>query len=61
MRLLLTTRAVIGIVPSVSLQHAIAGSSSRHGSLLPVPYAHVVFTVPEQLAPLALQEPASVL
>ena len=25
------------------------------GSLLPVPYAHVVFTVPEQLAPLALR------
>ena len=24
-------------------------------SLLPVPYAHVVFTVPEQLAPLALR------
>lgn len=26
-------------------------------SLLPVPYAHVVFTVPEQLAPLALRNP----
>jgi hypothetical protein len=25
-------------------------------SLLPVPYAHVVFTVPEQLAPLALRD-----
>jgi hypothetical protein len=55
MRLSLTTRAATGTVPSVSPQHATAGSPSRLASLLPVPYAHVVFTVPEQLAPLALR------
>ncbi len=31
------------------------------GSLLPVPYAHVVFTVPEQLAPLALRNQKALL
>jgi Putative transposase/Transposase zinc-binding domain len=29
--------------------------ASRRAELLPIPYAHVVFTVPHQLAPLALQ------
>jgi len=29
--------------------------ASRRAELLPVPYAHVVFTLPHQLAPLALQ------
>jgi predicted RNA-binding Zn-ribbon protein involved in translation (DUF1610 family) len=29
--------------------------AARHAELLPVPYAHVVFTLPHQLAPLALQ------
>ena len=55
MRPSLTTRAATGTVPSVSLQPATAGSLKRTSSLLPVPYAHVVFTVPEQLAPLALR------
>ena len=31
------------------------------GSLLPVPYAHIVFTVPEQLAPLALRNQTALL
>jgi hypothetical protein len=30
---------------------------SQQAQLLPVPYAHVVFTLPSQLAPLALQNP----
>jgi hypothetical protein len=29
--------------------------AARHAELLPTPYAHVVFTLPHQLAPLALQ------
>src|SRR5260370_29639083 len=29
--------------------------SSRQSELLPVPYVHVVFTLPHQLSPLALQ------
>ena len=29
--------------------------AARAEEILPVPYCHVVFTVPEQLAPLALQ------
>ena len=55
MRLSLTTRAATGIVPSVSPRPATAGFMKQASSLLPVPYAHVVFTVPEQLAPLALR------
>ena len=31
--------------------------SARQGEVLPVPYAHVVFTIPQSLAPLALQNP----
>jgi len=31
--------------------------SARQGEVLPVPYAHVVFTIPQCLAPLALQNP----
>jgi predicted Zn-ribbon and HTH transcriptional regulator len=30
---------------------------AQHQNLLPVPYAHVVFTLPDLLAPLALQNP----
>ena len=55
MRLSLTTRAATGTVPSVSPRHATAGLIKQASSLLPVPYAHVVFTVPEQLTPLALR------
>ena len=54
MRLSHTTHAATGI--------ALRQSSARDrwlmkqaSSLLPVPYVHVVFTVPEQLAPLALR------
>ena len=31
--------------------------ADRAGEILPVPYAHVIFTLPHQLAPLALQNP----
>lgn len=31
--------------------------AARQGEVLPVPYAHVVFTLPQSLAPLALQNP----
>ena len=31
--------------------------AARQGEVLPVPYAHVVFTIPQCLAPLALQNP----
>ena len=47
--------AATGIVPSVSRRLAIAGSARQAASLLPVAYSHVVFTLPEQLAPLALR------
>ena len=30
---------------------------ARQADVLPVPYAHVVFTMPQSLAPLALQNP----
>jgi hypothetical protein len=33
---------------------------ARQGEVLPVPYAHVVFTLPQGLAPLALQNPGVV-
>ncbi len=33
---------------------------ARQADVLPVPYAHVVFTMPQRLAPLALQNPAVV-
>ena len=33
---------------------------ARHRELLPVPYAHVVFTLPGQLAPLALQNKSEI-
>src|SRR5258708_40215053 len=54
MRLSLTTHAAIGTAPSVSPQPATAGSCSRLRACCRCPNAHVVFTVPEQLAPLAL-------
>ena len=33
---------------------------ARRRELLPVPYAHVVFTLPSQLAPLALQNKSEI-
>ena len=33
---------------------------ARQADVLPVPYAHVVFTIPQRLAPLALQNPTLV-
>ena len=55
MRLSLTTPAATGTVPSVSPSARDRWLIKQAASLLPVPYAHVVFTVPEQLAPLALR------
>jgi hypothetical protein len=37
------------------LLHTIRSSKARRGELLPCPYVHVVFTLPSQLAALALQ------
>ena len=49
------TVAAIAIAQSV--RRALANAGSRHGGseLLPSPYVHVVFTLPPQLAALALQ------
>ena len=47
--------AATGTARSVRARRATAGSTARRAELLPTPYAHVVFTVPHQLAPLALQ------
>jgi len=51
----LTTPAATATAPSASQRPAIVGWRRGPKKLLPVPYCHVVFTVPEQLASLALQ------
>ncbi len=38
----------------------VAWLEARQADVLPVPYAHVVFTIPQVLAPLALQNPSLV-
>ena len=38
----------------------VAWLEARQADVLPVPYAHVVFTIPQLLAPLALQNPSLV-
>ncbi len=45
----------IAIAPSVRVALATGGSLARQSELLPVAYVHVVFTLPHQLSPLALQ------
>jgi hypothetical protein len=54
MRLSHTTHAATGIAKCQSSARD-RWLLKQAASLLPVPYAHVVFTVPEQLAPLALR------
>ena len=47
--------AATGIVPSVSRRLAIAGAADKPPVCCRWAYSHVVFTLPEQLAPLALR------
>ena len=49
------TRAGTGIVRSAKTNARDRWLDARCRDLLPVPYVHVVFTLPHQLAPLALQ------
>jgi hypothetical protein len=46
--------------PKCQGSQAAAWLESQRSHLLPVPYAHVVFTLPRLLAPLALQNPRTV-
>ena len=50
-----STRAETGIAQSVRLMHRDRWLEARGKELLPTRYVHVVFTLPRQLAPLALQ------
>ena len=50
-----TIRAATGIVPSARPWPAPSGWSSAQAELLPIPYFHVVFTLPAEIAALALQ------
>ena len=47
--------AAIGTVQSVRVNARDRWLAARRSELLATPYAHVVFTLPHQLAPLALQ------
>src|SRR2546429_2425331 len=49
------TAVAIAIAQSARRAPANSGSRPRRRELLPVPYVHIVFTLPPQLAPLALQ------
>ena len=49
------TRAATGIAPSARPRPAPGGWLQRETELLPVPYFHVVFTLPQQIGRLALQ------
>jgi hypothetical protein len=51
------TPAATVTVPSAKLGRAPSGSRSAKTELLPVPYLHVVFTLPAQIGRLALQNP----
>ncbi len=50
-----TIRAATGIARSARATRATAGSTRGVPKLLAAPYIHVVFTLPHELAPLALQ------
>lgn len=52
-----TTPAVTGIVLSVKIHKGNHGSKAEKKDLIPVPYFHVVFTVPDKLNNLFLQQP----
>ncbi len=51
----LTTPAAIGIAPSARRWREPSGSSGAQAELLPIPYFHLVFTLPQEIAALALQ------
>ncbi len=51
----LTTPAATGTAPSARETHAPSGWTARCAELLPVPYFHVVFTLPHELSALVLQ------
>jgi hypothetical protein len=50
-----STHTAIGIAQNASSRPATSGWPSEPAELLPVPYFHLVFTLPQLLAPLALQ------
>ena len=50
-----STPAATGTVPSARGTHAPSGLAARSAELLPVPYFHIVFTLPHELSALALQ------
>ena len=52
-----TTPVATVIAPSARAWRRNAGSEERCAELLPVPYFHVVFTLPEELNPLAVSHP----
>ncbi len=55
-----TTRAATGIAPSCQGAAATDWLAARQAELLPVPYFHVVFTVPAQIADIAYHNKAEV-
>ena len=54
-----STRVVIATVPSAGPPPAPSGSPTG-AELLPVPYFHVTFTLPQQIGRLALQNPRQI-
>ena len=54
------TRAATGTVLSARLRRAPEWLAQRQAELLPVPYFHVVFTLPQELAHLAVQNPKQI-
>jgi hypothetical protein len=55
-----TTPAATGIAQSARGSRGPSGLADRQAELLPVPYFHVVFTVPAQIAAIAFQNKATV-
>jgi hypothetical protein len=53
-----TTVAVIGTAPSARARPAREWLAEREAELLPVPYYHVVFTLPGRIADIAYQNKA---
>ena len=57
---LLTIHVVIDIVLDARRLKRAEWTEARESELLPVPYMHVVFTLPQELSPLALQNQRTV-
>jgi hypothetical protein len=55
-----TTRAATATAPSARLSSRPPWIEARHERILPTRYFHVVFTVPQELKPLALRNPVRV-